>query len=150
MPLALSLQDGKMHVTAANPQSAYLGPKLWDKPISLPSLDESEFSIMNIDDFLNENNLSLEDKEDPVMPNNGKDSSPEPMAMESSDKLDLIDELIENHHKMEQQQQVNRPQQQSLKRKLPAPSASATQQSEGKAAQNKSANILPKVIYVFS
>merc|ERR1711860_276249 len=37
------------------------GPRLWDKTISVPSFDETELSIMNIDDFLNENNINLDD-----------------------------------------------------------------------------------------
>lgn len=52
-------------VNVNDPEAAYLGPKLWDKPVSLPPLDDTEFSIMNIDDFLNENNISLD--ADPIM-----------------------------------------------------------------------------------
>ena len=66
-------------VCANDPEAAFLGPKLWDKPISLPPLDDTEFSIMNIDDFLNENNISLD--ADPVMPANpSKENTPEPGA----------------------------------------------------------------------
>lgn len=46
---------------ANDPQAAFLGPKIWDKPMSLTALDDSEFSIMNIDDFLNENNIDLDE-----------------------------------------------------------------------------------------
>ncbi len=55
-------------VSASDPESAFLGPKLWDKAIPLPVLDtvDTEFSIMNIDDFLNENNISLDDEDDLV------------------------------------------------------------------------------------
>lgn len=45
--------------TAINPEFAFLGPRVWNKPISLPLEDEEDddcFSLLNIDDFLNENN----------------------------------------------------------------------------------------------
>jgi len=52
----------------ANPESAFLGPRLWNKPISLPVGDddddeenEPDFSVMNIEDFLNENNIDMDD-----------------------------------------------------------------------------------------
>lgn len=71
------VKEGKTVVSANDPEAAFLGPKLWDKPISLPPLDDTEFSIMNIDDFLNENNISLDG--DPVMPSNpSKETTPEP------------------------------------------------------------------------
>ena len=57
------------------PKSAFLGPKLWKKPITSQELSESgnselevngtmdttgaEFSVMNINDFLNENNFDF-------------------------------------------------------------------------------------------
>jgi len=37
--------------------SAYLGPKLWDRPISLQNFNEDDFFVMNISEFLAENNL---------------------------------------------------------------------------------------------
>ena len=40
-----------------NPESAFLGPKLWDKPISLQQFNEDDFFVMNIDDFLAENEI---------------------------------------------------------------------------------------------
>jgi hypothetical protein len=36
----------------ANPESAFLGPRIWSKPISLPVSDEEDepdFSVMNIE-----------------------------------------------------------------------------------------------------
>merc|ERR1711976_473094 len=53
-------KEGKTVISANNPESAFLGPKLWDKPIALPPLDDTEFSVMNIDEFLNENNINLD------------------------------------------------------------------------------------------
>jgi hypothetical protein len=46
-----------------DPQAAYLGPRLWEKPISLQQFNEDDFFVMNIDEFLTENNLSMESKE---------------------------------------------------------------------------------------
>jgi len=40
------------------PESAYLGLKLWSKPISMQEFNDDDFDIMNIEDFLLENNLS--------------------------------------------------------------------------------------------
>lgn len=60
----------KTVVSTSKPEDAFLGPKLWDKSFSIPvntsETEESEFSIMNIEDFLNENNLTLgnEDEND--------------------------------------------------------------------------------------
>nr|ACO11939.1 Hepatic leukemia factor [Lepeophtheirus salmonis] len=45
-----------------DPKDAYLGPKFWDKPITLDSLsemDEPEFSVMNFNEFLIENDLTM-------------------------------------------------------------------------------------------
>lgn len=86
---AMKQKEGKTVVSANDPEAAFLGPKIWDKPISLPPLlDDTEFSIMNIDDFLNENNISL-DSTDPVMPAiPSKEASPEPtLTVNSSDLL---------------------------------------------------------------
>ena len=52
---------------SSNPESAFLGPKIWKNSITLPMLnsgddessEDAEFSIMNIDDFLNENNFDV-------------------------------------------------------------------------------------------
>jgi len=45
------------------PESAYLGLKLWSKPISIQEFNDDDFDIMNIEDFLLENNLSNKDTE---------------------------------------------------------------------------------------
>jgi len=41
-------------------QSAYLGPKLWEKPLSLQEFHEEDFFVMNIEEFLAENNLQAD------------------------------------------------------------------------------------------
>ena len=42
----------------------YLGPRIWDKHVSLQEVDETEedFSVMNIDEFLEENNIQVNNK----------------------------------------------------------------------------------------
>jgi len=45
--------------TKGNHHSAYLGPLVWNKHLSLQKLDEDEFSVMNIEEFLKENNIHL-------------------------------------------------------------------------------------------
>ena len=50
-----------------NPESAFLGPKLWSKPIPMPVTGENDdFSVMNIDDFLSENGFDLEEPSSPT------------------------------------------------------------------------------------
>merc|ERR1711953_79285 len=47
-----------------NPESAFLGPKLWSKPVPMPVTGENDdFSVMNIDDFLSENGFDLEEQQ---------------------------------------------------------------------------------------
>lgn len=59
-------------VSANKPESAFLGPKIWKNPITLPMLSanngsgDAEFSIMNIDDFLNENNFDFDSISPPL------------------------------------------------------------------------------------
>eukprot|EP00092_Neocalanus_flemingeri_P021370 GFUD01023165.1.p1 GENE.GFUD01023165.1~~GFUD01023165.1.p1 ORF type:complete len:331 (-),score=74.58 GFUD01023165.1:65-1057(-) len=55
------------------PRSAYLGPKLWEKPISLQEFSQDDFFVMNIEEFLAENNLQVDNKS-----KNGNETSPEP------------------------------------------------------------------------
>jgi len=56
-----------------NPESAFLGPKLWSKSVPMPVTGENDdFSVMNIDDFLSENGFDLE--EQPSSPSIGVSS----------------------------------------------------------------------------
>merc|ERR1712212_51402 len=57
-----SSPERKTLISVSDPTSAYLGPKLWDNPISLQDLiAEDEVSdVMNMDEFLAENNLSFD------------------------------------------------------------------------------------------
>merc|ERR1712004_524039 len=47
-----------------NPESAFLGPKLWSRPaLSMPNNGGNEdYSVMNIDDFLSENGFDLNEE----------------------------------------------------------------------------------------
>ena len=59
------LNDPMFNSGAINPESAFLGPKLWSKPVQMPMTNDSsdeEFAVMNIDDFLNENGFDLEEQ----------------------------------------------------------------------------------------
>lgn len=54
--------EGKTVIQVSDPTSAYLGPKLWDKQININFGDETETEtndIMNMEEFLAENNISL-------------------------------------------------------------------------------------------
>jgi len=68
---------GKNIVSVSDPTSAYLGPKLWDNPISLADLidanetdetNEEESPVMSMEEFLAENNLTfdIEQQESPM------------------------------------------------------------------------------------
>jgi len=53
-------------VNAIDPESAFLGPKLWSRSIPMPITQENDdFSVMNIDDFLSENGFELNDSPSP-------------------------------------------------------------------------------------
>ena len=49
-----------------NPESAFLGPKLWSRPaLSMPNNGGNEdYSVMNIDDFLSENGFDLSEEQE--------------------------------------------------------------------------------------
>lgn len=55
-------QDGKTIIPVSDPTSAYLGPKLWNNPISLPDImdDDEPSDVMNMEEFLAENNLHFD------------------------------------------------------------------------------------------
>jgi len=55
-----------------DPESAFLGPKLWSRSIPLPMTQENnDFSVMNIDDFLAENGWSEADSPSTGEPEQG-------------------------------------------------------------------------------
>jgi len=57
-----SSPERKTLISVSDPTSAYLGPKLWDNPISLQDLiaEDEPSDVMNMDEFLAENNLSFD------------------------------------------------------------------------------------------
>jgi len=70
-----------------NPESAFLGPKLWSKPIPMPTTGENDdFSVMNIDDFLSENGFDLDE---PSSPSIGK-ASPRSLSDMETDNMDAM------------------------------------------------------------
>ena len=74
-----------------NPESAFLGPKLWSKPIPMPVTgDNDDFSVMNIDDFLSENGFDLE-AEHPSSPSDLGVSSPRSNA--SDMETDMVESM---------------------------------------------------------
>jgi len=50
-----------------NPESAFLGPKLWNRSIPVPlTQDNEDITVMNIDDFLSENGFDLNEPASPT------------------------------------------------------------------------------------
>jgi len=96
---------GKMDSTmtsAINPESAFLGPKLWSKPIQMPLTletqeDNEDFAVMNIDDFLSENEFdltgSVKYEDEPSSPEVGREGPTSPM---SDMDLDLDLDMLQN------------------------------------------------------
>jgi len=59
-PGCMMIKEKDFHSsTQTDQQSAYLGPKLWSKPMGLHEFKEDDFFVMNIDDFLAENDLQV-------------------------------------------------------------------------------------------
>lgn len=54
-------QKGVNMTNEINPESAFLGPKLWSRSVPMPVTgDNDDFAVMNIDDFLSENGFDLD------------------------------------------------------------------------------------------
>lgn len=68
------------------PESAYLGPKLWQKPITLQEFNEDDFFVMNIEDFLSENDIDRNKLDKAMKCNEG---SPEPEEMRCTSMANL-------------------------------------------------------------
>merc|ERR1712241_1265587 len=65
-----------------NPESAFLGPKLWSRPaLTMPTSNGNEdYSVMNIDDFLSENGFDL--NEGPESPGDSTDQEQSEIGIE--------------------------------------------------------------------
>lgn len=147
-------------------KSAFLGPKIWKKPLSFHKLagegsgnnggmDEAtgpEFSVMNIDEFLNENNFDFGRLSPPVednerfgqregAPSANMDSYRSPCSVTSDDAMMDTEQPISSPVVVVIPQSPTRKQEFVLKRKMgdesPTPSDSVSQ-------LNKSKNELPK------
>jgi len=66
-----------------NPESAFLGPKLWSRPaLTMPTSNGNEdYSVMNIDDFLSENGFDF--NEGPESPGDSTDQEQSEIGIES-------------------------------------------------------------------
>lgn len=86
-PKPQEISNRAKHEPAHSPQqqSAYLGPKLWEKPMSLQQFHEDDFFVMNIEEFLAENNLKVGNKS-----NNGSEASPEPEELSCTSPTSVI------------------------------------------------------------
>lgn len=53
-------------ISSINPESAFLGPKLWSRPMPMVGGGgvNEDFSVMNIDDFLSENGFDLSEEQE--------------------------------------------------------------------------------------
>merc|ERR1712241_343290 len=83
-----------------NPESAFLGPKLWSRPaLTMPVSSEGvneDFSVMNIDDFLSENGFDLsEEAESPE----GSEQEIGVESPRSNSDMDMEDEQPEIPYK---------------------------------------------------
>jgi len=88
-----------------NPESAYLGPKLWSRSVPMPLTgDNDDFAVMNIDDFLSENGF----EEGALSPRSNDDmdtdsmADMEPIEMPSTKKVSLkrlADDEQDHHNK---------------------------------------------------
>jgi len=77
-------------VTEIDPESAYLGPKLWSRSIPIPLTgDNDDFAVMNIDDFLSEN--GFECNEAPSSP----DGLASPRSTSSEMDMDMESTTVE-------------------------------------------------------
>jgi hypothetical protein len=70
-------KPGSHQPSSPEASSAYLGPKLWEKPIQA-KFNEDDFFVMNIDEFLAENNLQLEARAAEDENETKEERSPEP------------------------------------------------------------------------
>jgi len=77
-------------------QSAYLGPRLWDRKLSLNDVGEDAFNVMNIEEFLEENNIDissepeLEERTSPPVPGSISSSTTRLLPPQSDLKTDKM------------------------------------------------------------
>merc|ERR1712088_448849 len=78
-------------ISSINPESAFLGPKLWSRPMPMSGggvkMNE-DFSVMNIDDLLSENGFDFEEQE-------SSDSQSEAGALSPRSTSDMDTEMVQ-------------------------------------------------------
>lgn len=95
-----------------NPESAFLGPKLWSRPaLTMPTSNGNEdYSVMNIDDFLSENGFDL--NEGPESPGDSTDQEQSEIGIESprsNSDMDMDQERDEIPYKKFKRVEIARP-----------------------------------------
>jgi len=80
-------------ISSINPESAFLGPKLWSRSIPVPMSGggvkmNEDFSVMNIDDFLSENGFDFEEQE-------SSDTQSEAGALSPRSTSDMDTEMVQ-------------------------------------------------------
>jgi len=78
-----------------NPESAFLGPKLWSRPeLTMPQMSgqggSQDYSVMNIDDFLSENGFDL--SEEPGSPGTSSETEIGIQSPRSDSDMDMEEE----------------------------------------------------------
>ena len=96
----IAKEDPMLTSGAINPESAFLGPKLWSKPVPMPLTNDSdeEFAVMNIDDFLNENGFDVEEsvQSPKSVTSNEMETEDEPPSKKSKKKIDTTFLYVES------------------------------------------------------
>ena len=95
-----------------NPESAFLGPKLWSRPaLTMPTSNGNEdYSVMNIDDFLSENGFDL--NEGPESPGDSTDQEQSEIGIESprsNSDMDMDQERDEIPYKKFKRVEIAKP-----------------------------------------
>jgi len=95
-----------------NPESAFLGPKLWSRPaLTMPTSNRNEdYSVMNIDDFLSENGFDL--NEGPESPGDSTDQEQSEIGFESprsNSDMDMDQERDEIPYKKFKRVEITKP-----------------------------------------
>merc|ERR1712241_328574 len=95
-----------------NPESAFLGPKLWSRPaLTMPASNRNEdYSVMNIDDFLSENGFDF--NEGPESPGDSTDQEQSEIGIESprsNSDMDMDQERDEIPYKKFKRVEIAKP-----------------------------------------
>jgi len=99
-------------VSHINPESAFLGPKLWSRPaLTMPTSNRNEdYSVMNIDDFLSENGFDF--NEGPESPGDSTDQEQSEIGIESprsNSDMDMDQERDEIPYKKFKRVEIAKP-----------------------------------------